>query len=164
MKRQFFKKFFLLCAILLQGCELAKYEKAWNHVTEKPYVIRNRLYYPQTNYQYDEQGYASWYGTIFDKEKTAMGVIFHKNNLSAAHRTLPLPSVVIVTNLENGKSLKLVVTDRGPYFMTRSRIIDVSEQAAKLLGFHKKGVTKVRVTCLPEESKKIAKIYKRKPY
>ena len=126
----------------------------------KPYRITNtqmkrRLFIPQKHYEYSEVGEASYYGgadKIFHGKKTATGEIFSKNKLSAAHRTLPIPCVVKVTNLENGKSLVLKVTDRGPYVKPHKRIIDVSEKAAKLLGFHKKGTTKVRVETLVDES------------
>jgi len=77
---------------------------------------------------------------------------------------LPLPSVVVVENLENGKKVKLLVNDRGPFAKTDRRIIDVSQRAAELLGFRKKGFTKVRVTCLPKESQIAALQYKRIPY
>ncbi|MAI29133.1 MAG: hypothetical protein CMP38_02875 [Rickettsiales bacterium] len=120
-----------------------------------PYKINGKWYYPAINYEYDEVGYASWYGPGFHGKKTANGEIFNQNKISAAHRTLPLPSVVKVTNLENGKVLSFVrVNDRGPF--ARNRIIDLSKEAAKELGFVNKGVTKVRVEILEDESRKFA--------
>ena len=120
-----------------------------------PYKINGKWYYPAVNYEYDEVGYASWYGPGFHGKKTANGEIFNQNKISAAHRTLPLPSIVKVTNLENGKVLSFVrVNDRGPF--ARNRIIDLSKEAAKELGFVNKGVTKVRVEILEDESRKFA--------
>ncbi len=120
-----------------------------------PYKINGKWYYPAINYEYDEVGYASWYGPGFHGKKTANGEIFNQNKISAAHRTLPLPSIVKITNLENGKILPFVrVNDRGPF--ARNRIIDLSKEAAKELGFVNKGVTKVRVEILEDESRKFA--------
>ena len=120
-----------------------------------PYKINGKWYYPAINYDYDEVGYASWYGPGFHGKKTANGEIFNQNKISAAHRTLPLPSIVKVTNLENGKVLSFVrVNDRGPF--ARNRILDLSKEAAKELGFLNKGVAKVRVEILEDESRKFA--------
>ena len=118
-----------------------------------PYKINGKWYYPAINYDYDEIGMASWYGPGFHGKKTANGEIFNQNIVSAAHRTLPLPSIVKVTNLDNGKVLSFVrVNDRGPF--ARNRIIDLSKEAAKQLGFVNKGVAKVRVEILEDESRK----------
>lgn len=110
-------------------------------------------YYPQEDYSYSEVGIASWYGEDFHAKKTANGENYDMNTLTAAHRTLPLPSIVKVTNLENGRSLVLRVNDRGPY--AKNRIIDISKRGAQLLGFQTKGTAKVRVEILPEESKEL---------
>src|SRR5947209_11818846 len=88
-----------------------------------PYQINGVWYYPKVDYNYDETGIGSWYGEAFDKQLTANGEIFDLNELSAAHRTLPLPSIVEVTNTQNGRRLQLRVNDRGPY--AQNRIIDV---------------------------------------
>ncbi len=116
-----------------------------------PYQIESTWYYPAVDYGYDETGIASWYGPKFDGGRTANGEIFDMNALSAAHRTLPLPSVVRVTNLENGRSMVLRVNDRGPF--ARGRIIDVSRRAAQLLGFHRNGTARVRVQIMANESR-----------
>ncbi len=110
----------------------------------KPYEIAGIWYYPHEQPDYDETGIASWYGPTFYGKHTADGEIFDAEALSAAHRTLPLPVNVRVTNLENGRSLVVRVNDRGPF--AKSRIIDLSERAAKLLGFYDKGTARVRVT------------------
>ncbi|MDE2161905.1 MAG: septal ring lytic transglycosylase RlpA family protein [Alphaproteobacteria bacterium] len=111
-----------------------------------PYQIGGTWYYPREQPDYDETGIASWYGPGFYGHPTADGEIFDANALTAAHRTLPLPVNVRVTDLENGRSLILRVNDRGPF--AKSRIIDVSERAAKLLGFYEAGTARVRVTYL----------------
>ncbi|MTI10045.1 septal ring lytic transglycosylase RlpA family protein [Curvivirga aplysinae] len=118
------------------------------------YKIKGNWYYPKEDYAYSEQGVASWYGPNFHNKKTANGAIFDMNKVSAAHKTLPLPSVVRVTNLENGRSLKVKVNDRGPY--AHDRIIDMSKRAAQLLGFEKQGTALVKVEILEAESRLLA--------
>ncbi len=109
----------------------------------EPYEISGVWYYPKEEPDYDQTGIASWYGQPFHGRSTANGETFDMNGLSAAHKTLPLPSVVTVTNLENGRSLRLRVNDRGPF--VHGRIIDVSRRAAQLLGFERNGTARVRV-------------------
>lgn len=118
-----------------------------------PYQIRGVWYYPAEDYEYSETGIASWYGPNFHGKKTANGETYNQNDMTAAHRTLPLPSAVRVTNLENGRSIVLRINDRGPF--ARGRIIDVSRRGAQLLGFERNGVAKVRVDVLPDESRQL---------
>lgn len=118
-----------------------------------PYKVLGNWYYPKEDYDYSEVGIASWYGEDFHALKTANGENYDMNTLTAAHRTLPLPSIVKVTNLENGRSLVLRINDRGPY--AKNRIIDVSKRAAQLLGFQAKGTAKVRVEIMEKESKEL---------
>jgi peptidoglycan lytic transglycosylase len=92
---------------------------------------------------YDKDGMASWYGLNFHGRRTANGETFSRSELTAAHLSLPLPSYVRVTNLANNRSIILRVNDRGPY--VGRRLLDVSEQAAELLAFQRKGSTHVRV-------------------
>ena len=115
-----------------------------------PYEIRGNWYYPERNLTYDETGIASWYGDEFAGRLTANGEIFDPELVTAAHKTLPMPSVVRVTNLETGKSLVVRMNDRGPY--VAGRIIDLSREAARRLGFMNKGVARVRVQILAEQS------------
>ncbi len=124
-----------------------------------PYEIAGKRYVPQESYNYSETGIASWYGPNFHGKKTANGEIFDMSELTAAHRTLQIPSLVRVTNLENGRSIILRVNDRGPF--KRGRIIDVSKRGAELLGFKNKGVAKVKVQVLSKESMAIAQAAKR---
>ncbi len=120
-----------------------------------PYKINGKWYYPAVDYDYEEIGIASWYGPGFHGKKTANGEIFDQNKISAAHRTLPMPSVVRVTNLDNGKVLpKVRVNDRGPF--AGNRIIDLSKKAAQELGFVNTGIAKVKVEILENESREHA--------
>ncbi len=123
-----------------------------------PYTIKGKRYYPKVDYGYDKTGIASWYGPGFHGKMTANGEVFDENDLTAAHKTLPLPSIVRVTNLENGRSLIVRVNDRGPY--AHGRIIDMSKRSSELLGFRSKGVAKVRVEVLEAESRMVAQAAK----
>ncbi len=110
----------------------------------QPYQIDNIWYYPREQPDYDETGIASWYGPTFYGKKTANGEIYTGDMLTAAHKTLPMPVNVRVTNLDNGKSLIVRVNDRGPF--SRGRIIDLSRRAAELLDIIQSGTARVRVT------------------
>jgi rare lipoprotein A len=99
----------------------------------------------ETSRGYDERGIASYYGQAFQGRPTSSGEPFDMNRLSAAHRTLPLPSWVRVTNLANGRSVTLRVNDRGPFADPDRRIIDVSRAAAEQLGMIGTGTASVRV-------------------
>lgn len=109
-----------------------------------PYQIAGVWYYPREEPDYDQTGIASWYGADFHGRLTANGEVFDRTIISAAHPTLPMPVNVRVTNLDNGRSIVVRVNDRGPF--VRGRIIDVSEQAADLLGFKQRGLARVRVS------------------
>ncbi len=109
----------------------------------KPYQISGRWYHPKEDPDYSKTGIASWYGQQFHGRLTANGEIFDMNRMSAAHTTLPLPSMVEVTNLENGRSVVVRVNDRGPF--VSDRIIDMSREAARQLGFEQQGTARVRV-------------------
>ncbi len=119
-----------------------------------PYTVKGQRYYPEVDYAYDEVGDASWYGPGFHGKRTANGEIYDQNLMTAAHRTLPMPSLVRVTNLRNGRSVVVRVNDRGPFH--DRRIIDMSAAAADALGFRNAGVTEVRVTILEAESRRLA--------
>lgn len=120
--------------------------------TSKPYVIKGVKYTPQLHYEYEEEGVASFYGGRDDThgKPTATGEKFDMHVISAAHKTIPIPSMVEVTNLENGKTVMVRVNDRGPFI--KGRIIDVSRKGAHALGFERKGIAKVRVRTLIPES------------
>src|SRR3984957_2452355 len=109
----------------------------------KPYTVGGRVYVPEEDVNYREDGLASWYGDDFHGRLTANGEVYDMTSLSAAHPTLPMPCYARVTNLSNGKSLIVRVNDRGPYH--GNRLMDVSSRAAELLEFKGNGVARVRV-------------------
>jgi rare lipoprotein A len=109
----------------------------------KPYVVGGRVYVPEEDVNYREEGLASWYGDDFHGRLTANGEVYDMSSLSAAHPTLPMPCYARVTNLGNGKSLIVRINDRGPYH--GNRLMDVSSRAAELLEFKGNGVARVRV-------------------
>ena len=114
------------------------------------YTISGVRYYPAEDWDYEEVGIASWYGPGFHGKKTANGEVFDQDALTAAHRTLPMPSIVEVTNLENDRTVVLRVNDRGPF--AHNRIIDLSKRAAQVLRYERHGVVRVRVRLLREET------------
>ncbi|MBI3506936.1 MAG: septal ring lytic transglycosylase RlpA family protein [Proteobacteria bacterium] len=124
----------------------------------EPYQIAGAWYYPAEDWNYSETGIASFYGgersgTDFHGKLTANGELYDMNALTAAHTTLPMPSLVRVTNLDNGRSIVLRVNDRGPF--ARGRILDVSRRAAQLLGFEGQGTARVRVDIMAEDSQRL---------
>lgn len=148
-----------------------KYFKTW----QKPYTIKQITYTPRQNYAYfDEVGYASVYNTKecrrYKEFYNALGDIFDDRVCSAAHRTLPIPSIVLVSTLvptitKYDKTYKIrhamvVVTDRGPFADTPRRIIDLSKNCAKILGAPLNSLFPVRVTMLPEASANYANYYR----
>src|SRR5476651_123959 len=109
-----------------------------------PYTVLGKTYFPLTDSKrYVAQGTASWYGTKFHGQNTANGEVYDLYGMSAAHKTLPLPSYVRVTNLDNNRTVILRVNDRGPFYS--DRIIDLSYAAAKKLGYAEIGTARVKV-------------------
>lgn len=108
----------------------------------KPYTIAGRTYYPSER-PYSAVGLASWYGSDFHGRRTANGEVFDRMSVSAAHPTMPLPSYARITNLRNHRSMIVRVNDRGPYHA--NRVMDVSEQVAEALDFHRVGTARVKV-------------------
>lgn len=129
-------------------------QQAQPYKVGKPYQVDGVWYYPKVDMDYDETGIASWYGPGFHGQYTANGEIYDQNALTAAHKTLPLPSMVRVTNLDNGRSIEVRVNDRGPF--VNGRIIDLTRRDAQLLGFIDRGTAKVRVQVMKEESMALA--------
>lgn len=113
-----------------------------------PYQIGGQWYYPQIDKSYREIGVASWYGPNFHGKPTANGELFDSQAMTAAHRTLPLPVIAEVKNLENGRTIRVRVNDRGPF--AKDRIIDLSKEAANRLGFLKNGTARVEVRYVRE--------------
>jgi rare lipoprotein A len=116
----------------------------------KAYQIEGAWYYPKVDYDYAETGIASWYGPDFHGKSTANGEIFDQNALTAAHKTLPMPTIVRVTNLENGRSIEVRINDRGPF--KNNRVIDLTRRGAQLLGFEGQGTARVKVQVMKEDS------------
>ena len=161
--------------LMLQGCssvELAidLYKKQKRETTEdavvaaprykvgNPYKVAGVWYYPERDLTYDDTGIGSWYGNEFAGKLTANGEIFDPELVTAAHKTLPMPSVVRVTNLDNGKSLVVRINDRGPF--VAGRIIDLSREAARRIGYKDNGLARVRVQLLAEQSLRLEKLAK----
>jgi peptidoglycan lytic transglycosylase len=137
---------YLCLACLCAGCASAPpRERHWDYGTpayNRPYTVKGHTYYPLESARgYHERGLASWYGWESGR-RTAMGTRFNPHRLTAAHRTLPLPTRVRVTNLRNGRSVEVLVNDRGPF--RKGRLIDLSYGAARALGI--RGVSPVEVT------------------
>ncbi|MFZ2315858.1 MAG: septal ring lytic transglycosylase RlpA family protein [Gammaproteobacteria bacterium] len=123
MQRHFLLTICLMSILFLQGCA--------------------NLHAHESSSSYEAQGTASWYGKKFQRKKTASGERFDMHQMTAAHRTLPLSSHVLVTNLRNGKKVAVKINDRGPF--THHRLIDLSYAAAKRLGFTGQGTAKVAI-------------------
>lgn len=134
-------------------------EAAGTYKVGNPYTVSGVRYHPREDFRLVETGIASWYGPSFHGKRTANGEIYNQHDLTAAHRTLQMPSIVRVTNLENGRSVVVRINDRGPF--KRGRVIDVSKRAAELLGFIGTGTARVRVEVLEKESRQIAEAAKR---
>lgn len=128
----------------------------------KPYKVNGVWYFPKEDLKYEEVGIASWYGPGFHSKQTANGEVFDMDMVSGAHKTLPLPSVVKVTNLENGRSILVRINDRGPF--VNDRLIDMSRKGAELLGFIAKGTAKVKVELMPEETMTVISMAQNKTY
>lgn len=116
----------------------------------KAYTIKDEWYFPMQQPSYNEEGQASWYGPGFDGKHTANGEIFNSKDYTAAHPSLPMPSIVEVTNLDNGRVVHVRVNDRGPFHSRR--IIDVSRAAAEALDMVRSGTANVRVKLLTDQT------------
>ena len=127
-----------------------------NYKVGTPYTIAGIQYQPEERFVHEETGQASWYGPGFHSRLTANGEPFDQRAMTAAHRTLQLPSIIHVTNLSNGRTAVLRVNDRGPYHA--DRILDVSEVAAEELGFMRRGTTKVKIKVLEGPSRAVAEL------
>ncbi|MBT6416348.1 MAG: septal ring lytic transglycosylase RlpA family protein [Candidatus Puniceispirillum sp.] len=140
------------------GADGNKVVAAPRYKVGNPYQVAGIWYYPDRDLAYDETGIGSWYGDEFAGKLTANGEIFDPRKITAAHKTLPMPSVVRVTNLDNGKSLVVRINDRGPF--VAGRIIDLSRASAKLIGYKKNGLARVRVQLLAEQSLRLEQLAK----
>lgn len=128
-------------------------KKSWaaSKPTQRPYIINNRTYYPiPTSRGYVERGVASWYGSYFHGRKTSNGEIYNMHKQTAAHKILPMNTVVLVRNLENGRKTVVRINDRGPFI--DGRIIDLSYSAAREIGLVQHGTARVKVTALMQDT------------
>ena len=116
----------------------------------EPYQVNGVWYYPTQDLNYDETGIAAWYGPDFHESYTANGEPFDENAAAGASKVLPLPSIVQVTNLDNGRSIQVRINDRGPY--NNGRIVDLTHRAAQMLGFDQQGTAKVRLRVMVPET------------
>lgn len=117
--------------------------------TQRPYKINGKKYYPIPNSEgFNQTGIASWYGRKFHGRKTSNGETYNMYKMTAAHKTLPMNTHLLVKNLENGKELITRINDRGPF--VKGRIIDLSLKGARELGIIEKGTARVQITALGE--------------
>jgi rare lipoprotein A len=146
----------IFAALILIGCsETKKTPVGPMHVSCRPYNVRGSWYFPQEFYEYDEVGLASWYGDGFHGKQKATGERFDKMSMTAAHRTLPIPSVAKITNLRNNKSVIVIIDDRGPYCYN-GRVIDLSFAAARALDLHRYKPSPVRIQVLVQDSLRLS--------
>ncbi len=146
---------FLAC---LPACSpAAGSKKEYSHPTQKPYVINKRVYYPiPSSYGFTQTGIASWYGNDFHGRKTSNAETYNMYEMTAAHKTLPMDTILLVKNLENNKEIVVRVNDRGPF--VRGRVIDLSYSGAKKLDILSKGTARVHLTALGDAKKDSAEL------
>jgi len=157
----------LLLVLLLSGCATrdraittpakkqvatpGRYETTQSKVppTQRPYVIKGKTYYPLPSAEgFEQRGIASWYGKPFHGRKTSNGETYNMYSRTAAHKTLPMNTPVLVKNLDNGREMVVRINDRGPF--VRGRVIDMSYTGAKELGMIDKGTARVYISALGE--------------
>ncbi len=121
--------------------------------TQRPYTVGGHKYYPiPSAWGFEQTGIASWYGRNFHGKKTSNGETYNMYAMTAAHKTLPINTMLLVKNLDNGNEAVVRVNDRGPF--VQGRIIDMSYAGAKKLGYADKGTARVRITALAEAEKR----------
>lgn len=151
----FFLFSFLAISILLGFCNQAKAENDLSSHTQQPYIINNRVYRPlPSSSGFKQTGIASWYGPDFNGHTTSNGETYNMYGQTAAHRLLPMNTMLLVYNMENGKSTIVRVNDRGPF--VPGRILDLSYSAAKKIDLVENGTAKVRVTAISKTGTPIA--------
>jgi rare lipoprotein A len=141
----------LVLMAVTPGCSSAA-PTEYSHPTQRPYRINSKTYYPiPSSYGFEQTGIASWYGSYFHGRKTSNGETYNMYDMTAAHKTLPMNTVLLVKNLENNREIVVRVNDRGPF--VRGRIIDLSLTAAKKLDVVSKGTARVSITAMGEAGK-----------
>jgi rare lipoprotein A len=122
-------------------------QNRYYHPTQQPYIINDQVYYPvRSSSGFNETGVASWYGPDFNGHPTSNGEVYDMHGATAAHKLLPMNTMLLVSNLENGKNTIVRINDRGPF--VQGRIIDLSYTAAQKLDLVGNGTAKVQVTAL----------------
>ncbi len=149
----FFLLVLYLCLLPVSGAaSTVKKQQKRIPATQRPYIIKNRTYFPLPSSRgYEEIGVASWYGDDFHGRATSNGETYDMYDMTAAHKLLPMHTMLLVTNLDNGRQTIVRVNDRGPFI--KGRIIDVSLSAAKKLALWQRGTARVKVTALGEVTK-----------
>ena len=146
----------LLCLIAFSSAATTTQDKTPR--TQRPYIVNNRSYSPLPSAEgFEETGTASWYGRDFHGLLTSNGETYNMHDITAAHKLLPMHTMLLVTNLENGRKIVVRVNDRGPF--VRGRIIDLSYGAAKKLDLLEIGTAKVKITALGEVQKENGQQY-----
>ncbi|MGW8194445.1 MAG: septal ring lytic transglycosylase RlpA family protein [Desulforhopalus sp.] len=139
----------MLSLICLAFCATASDGASKRHPTQEPYIINSKMYYPiPSAHGFSQKGIASWYGDDFHGKPTSNGEKYDMHDMTAAHKTLPMDTIVLVKNLENGRMAIVRINDRGPF--VRGRIIDLSYSAGKALGLVKNGTAEVQLVALAE--------------
>lgn len=164
--RKFITVFLLIqlmaCLVFLTGCAKRQVGIMHHHgvgigptkATQRSYVIRGIRYHPILSARgFRETGIASWYGGKFHGRRTANGEVYNMYAMTAAHKTLPMGTILRVKSLTNGRKITVRINDRGPFI--RGRVIDLSYAAARELGMIRDGVKKVRITAIGEHINKI---------
>jgi rare lipoprotein A len=146
----------VILALVLAGCAPSYYPPRSyppaHPATQRPYTINGKTYYPITSADgYWERGKASWYGRDFHGRKTANGEVYNMYAMTAAHKTLPMNTVLLVRNLENGRQTVVRVNDRGPF--VQGRIIDLSYKAANEVGMVRDGVAAIEIVAMGEAAR-----------
>ncbi len=160
------KKYFFLIILFFVGCTTREYNSYVlpspniKNSTLKPYVVNGKIYYPKkvVPIGWTQRGIASWYGPNFHGKYTSNGEIYNMFAYTAAHKTLPMDTIVKVTNLKNGKSVIVRINDRGPFI--KGRIIDLSYAAGKKIGLDVTGTAPVKLTVIGFKGKNYVNGYK----
>lgn len=145
--------FMVIFVCLLSTAFISAAIAAKRPATQIPYVIKNKRYYPiPSAHGYTKKGIASWYGPKFHGKRTSNGEIYDMHSMTAAHKTLPMNTMLLVKNIENGKQTVVRINDRGPF--VKGRIVDLSFNAAKKIGAVKHGTARVQIMAIAEKNRK----------
>ncbi len=143
--------FILILTTPLLSCS-APSPRNSSHNTQRPYIIKNKVYHPiPSAYGFSQKGIASWYGKHFHGRTTSNGETYNMYAMTAAHKTLPMNTILLVKNLENNREIVVRVNDRGPF--VKGRIIDLTYTGAKKIGMIGKGTARVKITALGDAKK-----------